>query len=157
MAGADEAAWSVVEPVMSAYAQRASLMGPAGAGQLTKMSNQICVAGIGQALAEGLAFAEHNGLDPKKVLEVMLKGSSTSWMMENRAQTMIDGKFDFGFSTTLMRKDLGLVMEEANRADVSLPVTALVGQLLSDVSAMGLANADWCSLMQRQRRVQSGK
>jgi 3-hydroxyisobutyrate dehydrogenase len=157
MAGADEAAWSVVEPVMSAYAQRASLIGPAGAGQLTKMSNQICVAGIGQALAEGLAFAEHNGLDPKKVLDVMLKGSSTSWMMENRAQTMIDGKFDFGFSTTLMRKDLGLVMEEANRADVSLPVTALVGQLLSDVSAMGLANADWCSLMQRQRRVQSGK
>jgi 3-hydroxyisobutyrate dehydrogenase len=157
MAGADEAAWSVVEPVMSAYAQRASLMGPAGSGQLTKMSNQICVAGIGQALAEGLAFAEHNGLDPKKVLEVMLKGSSTSWMMENRAQTMIDGKFDFGFSTTLMRKDLGLVMEEANRADVSLPVTALVGQLLSDVSAMGLANADWCSLMQRQRRVQAGK
>jgi 3-hydroxyisobutyrate dehydrogenase len=157
MAGADEAAWSVVEPVMSAYAQRASLMGPAGAGQLTKMSNQICVAGIGQALAEGLAFAEHNGLDPKKVLDVMLKGSSTSWMMENRAQTMIDGKFDFGFSTTLMRKDLGLLMEEANRADVSLPVTALVGQLLSDVSAMGLANADWCSLMQRQRRVQSGK
>jgi 3-hydroxyisobutyrate dehydrogenase len=132
-------------------------MGPAGSGQLTKMSNQICVAGIGQALAEGLAFAEHNGLDPKKVLDVMLKGSSTSWMMENRAQTMIDGKFDFGFSTTLMRKDLGLVMEEANRADVSLPVTALVGQLLSDVSAMGLANADWCSLMQRQRRVQAGK
>jgi len=158
MAGADdETAWAKVEPVMSAYAQRASFIGPAGAGQLTKMSNQICVAGIGQALAEGLAFAEHNGLDPKKVLEVMLKGSSTSWMMENRAQTMIDGKFDFGFSTTLMRKDLGLVMEEANRGNVSLPVTALVGQLLSDVAAMGLANADWCSLMQRQRRVQSGK
>jgi 3-hydroxyisobutyrate dehydrogenase len=157
MAGADEAAWSVVEPLMSAYAQRASLIGPPGAGQLTKMSNQICVAGIGQALAEGLAFAEHHGLDTRKVLDVMLKGSSTSWMMENRAQTMIDGKFDFGFSTTLMRKDLGLVLEEAHRADASLPVTALVAQLLSDVSAMGLANADWCSLMQRQRRVQSGE
>lgn len=157
MAGADEFAWSVVEPLMTAYAQRASLIGPPGAGQLTKMSNQICVAGIGQALAEGLAFAEHHGLDPRKVLEVMLKGSSTSWMMENRAQTMIDGKFDFGFSTTLMRKDLGLVMDEAHRADVSLPVTALVAQLLSDVSAMGLANADWCSLMQRQRRVQTGE
>jgi 3-hydroxyisobutyrate dehydrogenase len=157
MAGADESAWSVVEPLMTAYAQRASLIGPAGSGQLTKMSNQICVAGIGQALAEGLAFAEHHGLDPRKVLEVMLKGSSTSWMMENRAQTMINGKFDFGFSTTLMRKDLGLVMEEAHRADVSLPVTALVAQLLSDVSAMGLANADWCSLMQRQRRVQTGE
>ena len=156
MAGADEAACTVVEPLMTAYAQRASLIGPPGAGQLTKMSNQICVAGIGQALAEGLAFAEHHGLDPRKVLDVMLKGSSTSWMMENRAQTMIDGKFDFGFSTTLMRKDLGLVMEEAHRADVSLPVTALVAQLLSDVSAMGLASADWCSLMQRQRRAQSG-
>ena len=155
MAGADPLAWSVVEPIMSAYAQRASLIGPAGSGQLTKMSNQICVAGIGQALAEGLAFAEHNGLDPRKVLDVMLKGSSTSWMMENRAQTMIDGKFDFGFSTTLMRKDLGLVMNEAHRADISLPVTALVAQLLSDVSAMGLAQADWCSLIQRQRRVVS--
>ncbi|MFM7008220.1 MAG: NAD(P)-dependent oxidoreductase [Betaproteobacteria bacterium] len=157
MAGADPAAWKVVEPVMAAYAQRCSLIGEPGAGQLTKMSNQICVAGIGQALAEGLAFAEHNGLDPRKVLDVMLKGSSTSWMMENRAETMIDGKFDFGFSTTLMRKDLGLVMDEARRADVSLPVTGLVAQLLSDVSAMGLAKADWCSLMQRQRRVQSGK
>ncbi len=157
MAGADPVAWKVVEPVMAAYAQRCSLIGEPGAGQLTKMSNQICVAGIGQALAEGLAFAEHNGLDPRKVLDVMLKGSSTSWMMENRAETMIDGKFDFGFSTTLMRKDLGLVMDEARRADVSLPVTGLVAQLLSDVSAMGLANADWCSLMQRQRRVQSGK
>jgi 3-hydroxyisobutyrate dehydrogenase len=155
MAGADPLAWSIVEPIMSAYAQRASLIGPAGSGQLTKMSNQICVAGIGQALAEGLAFAEHNGLDPRKVLDVMLKGSSTSWMMENRAQTMIDGKFDFGFSTTLMRKDLGLVMDEAHRADISLPVTALVAQLLSDVSAMGLAQADWCSLIQRQRRVVS--
>ena len=155
MAGADPLAWSVVEPIMSAYAQRASLIGPAGSGQLTKMSNQICVAGIGQALAEGLSFAEHNGLDPRKVLDVMLKGSSTSWMMENRAQTMIDGKFDFGFSTTLMRKDLGLVMDEAHSADISLPVTALVAQLLSDVSAMGLAQADWCSLIQRQRRVVS--
>ncbi len=157
MAGADPVPWKVVEPVMAAYAQRCSLIGEPGAGQLTKMSNQICVAGIGQALAEGLAFAEHNGLDPRKVLDVMLKGSSTSWMMENRAETMIDGKFDFGFSTTLMRKDLGLVMDEARRADVSLPVTGLVAQLLSDVSAMGLANADWCSLMQRQRRVQTGK
>jgi 3-hydroxyisobutyrate dehydrogenase len=157
MAGADPVAWKVVEPVMAAYAQRCSLIGEPGAGQLTKMSNQICVAGIGQALAEGLAFAEHNGLDPRKVLDVMLKGSSTSWMMENRAETMIEGKFDFGFSTTLMRKDLGLVMDEARRADVSLPVTGLVAQLLSDVAAMGLANADWCSLMQRQRRVQSGK
>ena len=155
MAGADEVAWTRVEPVLQAYAQQISRIGPPGSGQLTKMSNQICVAGIGQALAEGLAFAEKNGLDLAKVLEVMLKGSSTSWMMENRAKPMIQGEFNFGFSTTLMRKDLALVLDEARRSEVSLPVTGLVSQLLSDVSAMGHAQSDWCSLMQRQRRVQS--
>lgn len=155
MAGADPTAWTRVEPVLQAYAQQISRIGPPGSGQLTKMSNQICVAGIGQALAEGLAFAEKNGLDVAKVLEVMLKGSSTSWMMENRATPMIKGEFNFGFSTTLMRKDLALVLDEARRAEVSLPVTGLVSQLLSDVSAMGHAQSDWCSLMQRQRRVQS--
>lgn len=155
MAGADSMAWTRVEPVLKAYAQQISHIGPPGSGQLTKMSNQICVAGIGQALAEGLAFAEKNGLDLAKVLEVMLKGSSTSWMMENRATPMIKGEFNFGFSTTLMRKDLALVLDEARRAEVSLPVTGLVSQLLSDVSAMGYAQSDWCSLMQRQRRVQS--
>lgn len=155
MAGADSTAWIRVEPVLQAYAQQISHIGPPGSGQLTKMSNQICVAGIGQALAEGLAFAEKNGLDLMKVLEVMLKGSSTSWMMENRATPMIKGEFNFGFSTTLMRKDLALVLDEARRAEVSLPVTGLVSQLLSDVSAMGHAQSDWCSLMQRQRRVQS--
>jgi 3-hydroxyisobutyrate dehydrogenase len=155
MAGANEAAWVRAEPVLQAYSQQISRIGPPGSGQLTKMSNQICVAGIGQALAEGLAFAEKNGLDLEKVLAVMLKGSSTSWMMENRATPMIKGEFNFGFSTTLMRKDLALVLDESRRSDVSLPVTGLVSQLLSDVSAMGYAQSDWCSLMQRQRRVQS--
>ncbi len=153
MAGADETAWMKVTPVLQAYAQQISRIGPPGAGQLTKMSNQICVAGIGQALAEGLAFAEKNGLDLEKVLAVMLKGSSTSWMMENRSIPMIKGEFNFGFSTTLMRKDLALVMDEARRSDVSLPVTGLVSQLLSDVAAMGHAQSDWCSLMQRQRHL----
>ncbi len=153
MAGGDERGWAIAEKVVSAYAARATLIGGPGAGQLTKMANQICVAGVGQALAEGLSFAENAGLDPEKVLEVMLKGSSTSWMMENRSQTMIAAKYDFGFSTTLMRKDLALVLDEARRADASLPVTALVAQLLSDVSKMGGASWDWCSLMERQRKV----
>ena len=153
MAGGDARGWAIAEKVVSAYAARANLIGGPGAGQLTKMANQICVAGVGQALAEGLSFAENAGLDPEKVLEVMLKGSSTSWMMENRSQTMIAAKYDFGFSTTLMRKDLALVLDEARRADASLPVTALVAQLLSDVSKMGGASWDWCSLMERQRKV----
>ncbi|MDO8695203.1 MAG: NAD(P)-dependent oxidoreductase [Sheuella sp.] len=153
MAGGDAAGWSLAEKVVASYAARATLIGGPGAGQLTKMANQICVAGVGQALAEGLSFAENAGLDPEKVLEVMLKGSSTSWMMENRSQPMIAGKYDFGFSTTLMRKDLALVLDEARRADASLPVTALVAQLLADVSKMGGAMWDWCSLMERQRKV----
>ena len=153
MAGGDAAGWSLAEKVVASYAARATLIGGPGAGQLTKMANQICVAGVGQALAEGLSFAENAGLDPEKVLQVMLKGSSTSWMMENRSQPMIAAKYDFGFSTALMRKDLALVLDEARRADASLPVTALVAQLLSDVSKMGGKNWDWCSLMERQRKV----
>lgn len=151
MAGGAEADWAVAEPVVSAYAARASLIGPAGAGQLTKMANQICVVGVGQALAEGLAFAERAGLDPRRVLEVMLTGSSTSWMMEHRATTMIDGEYDFGFSTTLMRKDLGLVLEEAQAMGEDLPVTALVAALLEDVADAGRVDEDWSVLMERQR------
>ena len=151
MAGGDATAWETAAQVVAAYAARANLIGGPGAGQLTKMANQICVVGTGQALAEGLVFAEHAGLDPRKVLEVMLTGSSTSWMMENRAELMIDGKFDYGFSTTLMRKDLSLVLDEADRTGEELPVTALVADLLDEVDEMGGAGWDWCSLMQRQR------
>ena len=151
MAGGDATAWETAEQVVSAYAARANLIGGPGAGQLTKMANQICVVGTGQALAEGLVFAEHAGLDPRKVLEVMLTGSSTSWMMENRAELMIDGKFDYGCSTTLMRKALSLGLDEADRTGEELPVTALVADLLDEVDAMGGASWDWCSLMQRQR------
>ncbi len=151
MAGGDPIAWATAEQVVAAYAERANLMGPAGAGQLTKMANQICVLGVGQALAEGLSFAESAGLDPRKVLEVMLTGSSTSWMMENRAALMIDAKYDYGFSTTLMRKDIGLVLDEARRMDETLPITAQIAELLDEVDAMGGASWDWCSLMERQR------
>ena len=151
MAGGDAVAWETASQVVAAYAARANLIGGPGAGQLTKMANQICVVGVGQALAEGLVFAEQSGLDPRKVLEVMLTGSSTSWMMENRAEQMIAGEFDFGFSTTLMRKDVSLVLDEADRQGVELPVTALTAELLDEVDAMGGAGWDWCSLMQRQR------
>ena len=151
MAGGDPVAWATAEQVVSAYAARATLIGPPGAGQLTKMANQICVLGCGQALAEGLAFAEAEGLDPRRVLEVMLTGSSTSWMMENRAELMIDASYDYGFSTTLMRKDVGLVLEEAQRLGAELPLTELVARLLDENDARGHADDDWCSLMERQR------
>jgi 3-hydroxyisobutyrate dehydrogenase len=151
MAGGSESDWAVAEPVVTAYAARASLIGPAGAGQLTKMANQICVVGVGQALAEGLAFAERSGLDPRRVLEVMLTGSSTSWMMEHRAATMIDAEYDFGFSTTLMRKDLGLVLDEAASGEQTLPVTSLVAALLTEVAEAGRVDDDWSVLMERQR------
>ncbi|MGI9116952.1 MAG: NAD(P)-dependent oxidoreductase [Gaiellales bacterium] len=155
MAGGDPVAWATAEQVVAAYAARANLIGPPGAGQLTKMANQICVLGCGQALAEGLAFAEAEGLDPRRVLEVMLTGSSTSWMMENRAELMIDATYDYGFSTTLMRKDVGLVLDEADRAGIELPVTALVADLLDENDAQGRADSDWCSLMERQRARQA--
>ena len=155
MVGGDEDSFVRAEPTMAAYAGRVTHMGPSGAGQITKMTNQICVVGVAQALAEGLDFAINAGLDPDKVVHVMTQGSSTSWEMENRAAQMIAGEYDFGFSTTLMRKDVGLVLDEASAMNVSLPVTALVAQFLADVHALGGADWDWCSLMERQRRLSS--
>ena len=156
MVGGDEDAFVRAEPVVGSYAARIRRMGGPGAGQLTKMTNQICVVGLCQALAEGLDFASRAGLDVENVVEAMLQGSSTSWQMENRAEKMLEGDYDFGFSTTLMRKDIGLVLEEASSMNVSLPVTALVGQFLADVDSLGGANWDWCSLMERQRRFAPG-
>jgi 3-hydroxyisobutyrate dehydrogenase len=152
MAGGHDAAFASVEALMGAYAARVTLMGPSGAGQITKMTNQICVVGLCQALAEGLDFAETAGLDVEKVIHVMLQGSSASWQMANRAERMLAGEYDYGFSTTLMRKDIGLVLDEASSMDVPLPVTSMVGQMLAEVTAMGGAGWDWCSLMERQRR-----
>ena len=153
MIGGDEDAFARIESLMAAYAGRVTHMGPSGAGQITKMTNQICVVGVAQALAEGLDFAINAGLDPERVVHVMTQGSSTSWEMENRAAQMIAGEYDFGFSTTLMRKDVGLVLDEASAMNVSLPVTAMVAQFLADVHALGGADWDWCSLMERQRRL----
>jgi 3-hydroxyisobutyrate dehydrogenase-like beta-hydroxyacid dehydrogenase len=152
MVGGDDAAFATAEPVVAAYGARIVLMGPSGAGQITKMTNQICVVGLCQALAEGLDFAETAGLDVNRVIHVMLQGSSASWQMANRAERMLAGEYDYGFSTTLMRKDVGLVLDEAEAMNVPLPVTSLVGQMLAEVTAMGGAQWDWCSLMERQRR-----
>ncbi len=151
MTGGDSEAFSRAEPIINLYSGQVRLMGELGAGQLTKMTNQICVVGLCQALAEGLDFASRAGLDVENVIEAMLQGSSTSWQMENRADKMSAGEYDYGFSTVLMRKDVGLVLEEAAAMNISLPVTALVSQFLADVESMGGANWDWCSLMERQR------
>lgn len=151
MVGGDAKAFERAEPVIASYGARITLMGDSGAGQITKMTNQICVVGLCQALAEGLDFAESAGLDVSKVIHVMLQGSSASWQMANRAEKMLAGEYNYGFSTTLMRKDVGLVLEEAQAMNVPLPVTAMVGEMLAEVSAMGGDAWDWCSLMERQR------
>ena len=151
MAGGNATAFERAEPIMASYGARITLMGDSGAGQITKMTNQICVVGLCQALAEGLDFAESAGLDVSKVIHVMLQGSSASWQMANRAEKMLAGEYNYGFSTTLMRKDVGLVLDEAQAMNVPLPVTAIVGEMLAEVSAMGGDAWDWCSLMERQR------
>jgi 3-hydroxyisobutyrate dehydrogenase-like beta-hydroxyacid dehydrogenase len=151
MVGGDQAAFDRAEPVIASYGARITLMGDSGAGQITKMTNQICVVGLCQALAEGLDFAESAGLDVSKVIHVMLQGSSASWQMANRAEKMLAGEYNYGFSTTLMRKDVGLVLDEAQAMNVPLPVTAMVSEMLTEVSAMGGDAWDWCSLMERQR------
>lgn len=152
MAGSSTSAWSTIETLLHCYASKATRIGETGSGQLTKMANQICVAGVGQALAEGLSFAEREGLDVQKVLAVMLKGSSTSWMMENRSEAMLQGQYEFGFSSTLMKKDLGLVLDEAQRLGMPLPVTAQVADLLNELADTIDPAGDWCSLMESQRQ-----
>ena len=152
MVGGAEVALAQIAHLVDQYAGRVTHMGPAGSGQLTKMTNQICVVGLCQALAEGLDFARRAGLDTDKVVPVMLQGSSASWQMQHRAETMLKGEYDFGFSTTLMRKDIGLLSAEAASIGVDLPVTRLVADFLDEVDQMGGANWVWSSLMERQRQ-----
>ena len=148
MCGADDDAfYDLVRPVMAAYGKAAALMGPAGAGQLTKMVNQICIAGIVQGLAEGINFAQRAGLDPNAVIDVIRYGAAQSWQMENRGHTMADGKFDFGFAVEWMRKDLGIVLAEANRNGARLPATALIDQFYAQVDARGGGRWDTSSLI----------
>ncbi|MGD0186467.1 MAG: NAD(P)-dependent oxidoreductase [Roseiarcus sp.] len=149
MCGGDEAAYAKAEPVIAAYARACRLMGGAGAGQLTKMVNQLCIAGLVQGLAEGLHFAARAGLDRQLVIDVVSKGAAQSWQMDNRHKTMIAGKFDFGFAVDWMRKDLAICLDEARRNGARLPVAALVDQFYADVQAMGGARWDTSSLIAR--------
>ncbi len=149
MAGGDAAAFERAKPVIAHYAKMMNLIGPAGAGQLAKMVNQICIAGVVQGLAEGLHLAQKSGLDVPKVMETISKGAAQSWQMENRWKTMTDGKFDFGFAVDWMRKDLGICLDEARRAGASLPLTALVDQFYSEVQRQGGSRWDTSSLIAR--------
>jgi len=151
MCGGDAAAYDRAEPVIATYAKSCRLMGPAGAGQLTKMVNQICIAGLLQGLSEGLAFAERSGLDGRAVLDVISKGAAGSWQMENRGETMLDDAFEFGFAVNWMRKDLGICLEEGNLNGAQLPATALIDQFYKDVQQMGGGRWDTSSLIRRLR------
>ncbi|MEI5679358.1 MULTISPECIES: NAD(P)-dependent oxidoreductase [unclassified Mesorhizobium] len=149
MVGGEQDVFDKAKPVIDAYAKMVGLMGPTGAGQLTKMINQICIAGLVQGLAEGIHFGKKAGLDIEKVVEVISKGAAGSWQMENRHKTMNAGKYDFGFAVDWMRKDLGICLTEADRNGASLPVTALVDQFYKDVQGMGGKRWDTSSLLAR--------
>ncbi len=149
MCGGDAAAFEAAKPVAMAFSRAFTLLGESGAGQLAKMVNQICIAGLVQGLSEAIAFGMKAGLNMEQVLEVIGKGAAQSWQMDNRGKTMIEGKFDFGFAVDWMRKDLGLVLDEAKRNGARLPVTALVDQFYADVQNMGGNRWDTSSLIKR--------
>src|SRR5205809_2471267 len=152
MVGGDPDIFEVARPVISSYAKMVGLMGPAGAGQLTKMVNQICLAGVIQGLAEGIHFANKAGLDVDQVIGVISKGAAQSWQMENRYRTMAVGKFDFGFAVDWMRKDLAIILEEARKNGATLPVAALIDQFYAEVQAIGGRRWDTSSLIARLNR-----
>ncbi|MDC8771519.1 NAD(P)-dependent oxidoreductase [Roseateles albus] len=149
MCGGDAGPFEAMQPVAMAYSKAVTRVGESGAGQLAKMVNQICIAGLVQGLAEAIAFGDKAGLDMKQVLDVIGKGAAQSWQMDNRGKTMVDGKFDFGFAVDWMRKDLGLVLDEARRNGARLPATALVDQFYADVQAAGGGRLDTSSLIKR--------
>jgi 3-hydroxyisobutyrate dehydrogenase len=149
MCGGDPAVYARAEPVIASFARMCKLMGPAGSGQLTKMVNQICIAGLVQGLSEGIHFAKRAGLDVEAMLEVISKGAAGSWQMDNRGKTMNAAKFDYGFAVDWMRKDLGIALEEARRNGAQLPVTALVDQFYAEVQKLGGRRWDTSSLIVR--------
>ncbi|SDJ91074.1 NAD(P)-dependent oxidoreductase [Pseudomonas indica] len=149
MVGGEKAFYDRAEPVIQAYARMVRLMGPAGSGQLTKMVNQICIAGLVQGLAEALHFAQCAGLDGLAAMEVISKGAAQSWQLENRHKTMLAGEFEFGFAVDWMRKDLSILLDEARHNGAQLPVTALVDQFYADIQAMGGNRWDTSSLIAR--------
>ncbi len=152
MVGGDQAAFDTAQPVIMSFAKAARLLGESGAGQLAKMMNQICIAGVVQGLAEAIHFGKQSGMDIEAVIDVISKGAAQSWQMENRYKTMNAGKFDFGFAVDWMRKDLGIVLEEARANGAKLPLTALVDQFYAEVQAMGGKRWDTSSLLARLER-----
>jgi 3-hydroxyisobutyrate dehydrogenase len=155
MAGGEPSAFAEAQPIMAAYAANMTLIGPAGSGQLAKMVNQICIAGVLQGLAEGLHFAKRAELDIEKVIAAISKGAAQSWQMENRWKTMSESRFDFGFAVDWMRKDLGLVLDEAQRNGAKLELTELIDGYYADVQAMGGKRWDTSSLIARLERPKS--
>ncbi len=151
MCGGDVAAFEAAKPVALAFSRAFTLLGGSGAGQLAKMVNQICIAGLVQGLSEAIAFGQSAGLDMNQVLDVIGKGAAQSWQLDNRGKTMVADKFDFGFAVDWMRKDLGLVLDEARRNGARLPVTALVDQFYADIQQMGGRRWDTSSLIKRLR------
>jgi len=151
MCGGDAEPFAAMQPVALAFSRAVTLLGASGAGQLAKMVNQICIAGLVQGLSEAIAFGQKAGLDMKQVLDVIGKGAAQSWQLDNRGRTMVDDQFNFGFAVDWMRKDLGLVMDEARRNGARLPVTALVDQFYADVQAEGGGRWDTSSLIRRLR------
>jgi 3-hydroxyisobutyrate dehydrogenase len=156
MCGGSEADYAKAEPVMAAYAKQCRLMGPAGSGQLTKMVNQICIAGVVQGLSEGLSFARAAGLDAQAVVDVISKGAAQSWQMENRHKTMLANHFEHGFAVEWMRKDLAICLDEARRSGASLPITALIDQFYAEVEKMGGRRWDTSSLFARMEKLRDG-
>ena len=152
MVGGAQEVFDRAAPLIDCFARSMRLMGPAGAGQLTKMVNQICIAGLVQSLSEGIQFATQAGLDPAAVIDVISKGAAQSWQMENRYQTMIEGAFEHGFAVDWMRKDLGICLDEARQNGAQLPVAALVDQFYADVQQMGGGRWDTSSLIARLKR-----
>ena len=152
MVGADEDKFNIIKPVMSAYGKTIELMGTTGSGQLAKMINQICIAGLVQGLSEALAFGKKADLDMEKVLKVISKGAAQSWQMENRYRTMLDGKFDYGFAVDWMRKDLSICFEEAKRNGSPVPVTEIVDSYYAEVQKMGGNRWDSSSLIARLKK-----
>jgi len=156
MTGGEQAIFDKAQPVMASYSRFSQLLGPIGSGQLTKMVNQICIAGLVQGLAEGLHFAKNAGLDGEKVIETISKGAAGSWQMENRYKTMCNGEYDFGFAVDWMRKDLGIALDEARNNKSSLPVTALVDQFYCEVQSLGGGRHDTSSLLSRLENMKRG-
>lgn len=153
MVGGEQGAFDRAKPVIMSYARAAELLGSAGAGQLTKMVNQICIAGLVQGLSEGLDFAQRSGLDGARVVDVISKGAAGSWQMENRAYTMLKDEFDFGFAVDWMLKDLGICIEESGKNGAALPVTRIVNGYYGEVKAMGGGRWDTSSLIRRLTRA----